>query len=116
MPVSGGAHVDVLAFITVGDFQITSAFLSVIEGLVLLLDSLKPLNPFLFLFFNKMTENFIAAVVGSFGSIEGNYQVVTQGRGIIHISQVSLSLLDGLHAAVDGPHQGLLGQTLLMAT
>lgn len=47
---------------------------------------------------------------------EGNYQVMTQGRGIIHISQVSLSLLDGLHAAVDGPHQGLLGQTLLTAT
>lgn len=41
-----------------------------------------------------------------------NYQVVPQGRGIIHISQVSLSLLDGLHAGVDGPHQGLLGQTL----
>lgn len=41
---------------------------------------------------------------------------MTQGRGIIHISQVSLSLLDGLHAAVDGPHQGLLGQTLWTAT
>lgn len=47
---------------------------------------------------------------------EGNYQVMTQGRGIIHISQVSLGLLDSLHAAVDGPHQGLLGQTLLTAT
>lgn len=44
---------------------------------------------------------------------EGNYQVMTQGRGIIHISQVSLGLLDSLHAAVDGPHQGLLGQALL---
>lgn len=50
-----------------------------------------------------------------FAHIGGNYQVMAQGRGIIHISQVSLSLLDGLHAAVDGPHQGLLGQTLVMA-
>ncbi len=28
------------------------------------------------------------------------------------MSQVSLSLLHGLHTAVDGPHQGLLGLTL----
>ena len=33
-------------------------------------------------------------------------------RWIICISQVSLSLLHSLHAAVDGPHQRLLGQTL----
>lgn len=31
---------------------------------------------------------------------------------IICISQVSLSLLHSMHTAVDGPHQGLLGQTL----
>lgn len=28
------------------------------------------------------------------------------------MAQVSLSLLHSLHTAVDGPHEGLLGQTL----
>lgn len=63
-----------------------------------------------------MTKRFIGALVGSLGNIKGNYQVMTQGRGIIHISQVSLRLLDGLHAAVDGAHQGLLSQTLWTVT
>lgn len=40
---------------------------------------------------------------------------MAQWRQIIYISQVSLSLLHSLHAAVDGPHQGLLGQTLTTA-
>lgn len=41
-----------------------------------------------------------------------SHQVVAKRRWIICISQVSLSLLHSLHAAVDGPHQRLLGQTL----
>lgn len=43
-------------------------------------------------------------------------QVVAQRRRIISVSQVSLSLLHRLHAAVDGPHQGLLSVTLSTAT
>lgn len=43
-------------------------------------------------------------------------QVVAQGRRIISISKVSLSLLHRLHAAVDGPHQSLLSVTLATTT
>lgn len=32
------------------------------------------------------------------------------------MSQVALGLLHGLHAGVDGPHQGLLSQTLTSQT
>lgn len=41
---------------------------------------------------------------------------MAQGRRIIYVSQVSLSLLHSLHTAVDSPHQGLLGQTLTIAS
>lgn len=40
---------------------------------------------------------------------------MAQWRQIIHMSQVSLSLLHSLHTAIDGPHQCLLGQTLTIA-
>lgn len=115
MPVGGGANVHVWAFhLRTG----WAAFIDhvnfpVCNWLVLFKESntrFKILNSTL-----KIKKwHRTAAFVWRFG--RGNYQVMTQGRGIIHISQVSLSLLDSLHAAVDGPHQGLLGQTLLTAT
>lgn len=40
---------------------------------------------------------------------------MTQWRQIIDVSQVCLGLLHSLHTAVDGSHQGLLGQTLTTA-
>lgn len=41
---------------------------------------------------------------------------MAEWRKIINMTQVSLSLLHSLHTAVDGPHQGLLGQTLTTET
>lgn len=43
------------------------------------------------------------------GRGEETHQVMAEWRQIIYMSQVSLGLLDSLHTAVDGPHQGLLG-------
>ena len=40
------------------------------------------------------------------------HQVVTEWGQVSHVAQVRLSLLHRVHAAVDGPHQGLLGQAL----
>lgn len=38
---------------------------------------------------------------------------MAEWRQIIYMSQVGLRLLYSLHTAVDGPHQGLLGLTLI---
>lgn len=46
----------------------------------------------------------------------GTDQVVAQRRRVVGVSEVGLSLLHRLHAAVDGPHQGLLSVTLTTTT
>lgn len=40
------------------------------------------------------------------------YHILAEGWQRIQLAEVILGLLDGVHARVDGPHEGLLGRGL----